>query len=376
MLQDVLWVLFFLFCPALVLWLVKKNKFFNLIGDIVLCYIIGIFLGNLGFLPLSENIAHTMTEVSVPLAIILMLFTTDLSQSFKLSLKTFYAFVLGIVAVFIVTIFTSYFFNDKIEEVWNLGGMAIGVYSGGTPNMSAIGMGLGVSPEYFALINIADVMIGGVYLLLMMTVAKRVLLNFLKPYKDEENISTDNENLEELIAYNPINIIKSLGIAILVFALSLGISYLFFGELKAGWIIFSITLIAVLLSFVKKLRSLKEAFKTGEYLLLIFALAVGSLADFSKLNAAALDIVAFFGVLILGTIILHLILSKLFKIDTDTFIITSIAAIMSPAFVPPVAKAINNKKLILPGITSGLVGFAAGNFLGLLMAELLENFLN
>lgn len=376
MLQDVLWVLFFLFCPALVLWLVKKNKFLNLIGDIVICYIIGIFLGNLGFLPLSENIAHTMTEVSVPLAIILMLFTTDLSQSFKLSLKTFYAFVLGIVAVFIVTIFTSYFFNDKIEEVWNLGGMAIGVYSGGTPNMSAIGMGLGVSPEYFALINIADVMIGGVYLLLMMTVAKRVLLNFLRPYKDEENISTDNENLEELIAYNPINIIKSLGIAILVFALSLGISYLFFGELKAGWIIFSITLIAVLLSFVKKLRSLKEAFKTGEYLLLIFALAVGSLADFSKLNAAALDIVAFFGVLISGTIILHLILSKLFKIDTDTFIITSIAAIMSPAFVPPVAKAINNKKLILPGITSGLVGFAAGNFLGLLMAELLENFLN
>jgi len=375
---DIIWVIFFLSTPAFILWLVKKYKFFNLIGDIVICYIIGIFLGNIGVIPLSENVAHSLSEATVPLAIILMLFSTDLNQSFKLSVKTFFAFVLGLVAVFVVTIATSFLFKDKIEEVWNLGGMAIGVYSGGTPNMSAIGLGLGVSPEYFALVNIADVLIGGTYLLFMMTVAQRIFGKFLHHYKNDEAIETEDISTNELTEnkLNKLNILKSLFLAILVFGTSLGISQLLFAELKAGWIIFMITLFSVLLSFVKPIQNLKEGFKLGEYLLLIFALAVGSLADFSKVNSEAFNIVSFFGILILGTILLHLLLSKIFKVDTDTFIITSIAAIMSPAFVPPVAKAINNNKLILPGITSGLVGFAVGNFLGLLMAEILQKFLS
>jgi uncharacterized membrane protein len=375
---DAFWVFFFLLTPAFILWLVRKYKFFSLIGDIVICYIIGIFLGNTGIIPLSDNIANSLSEATVPLAIILMLFSTDLSQSFKLSVKTFFAFLLGLVAVFIVTIATSFLFKDKIEEVWNLGGMAIGVYSGGTPNMSAIGLGLGVSPEYFALVNIADVIIGGTYLLFMMTVAKRIFGKLLNHYKNDEKLIDEEILNKELTEskLNVLNIIKSLVLAIVVFAVSLGVSMLIFNELKAGWIIFMITLFSVLLSFIKPIQNLKEGFKVGEYLLLIFALAIGSLADFSKVNAEAFNIVSFFGILILGTISLHLLLSKIFKVDADTFIITSIAAIMSPAFVPPVAKAINNNKLILPGITSGLVGFAVGNFLGLLMAEILQKFLS
>lgn len=67
-------------------------------------------------------------------------------------------------------------------------------------------------------------------------------------------------------------------------------------------------------------------------------------------------------------------LDKLIKIDADTLMITSVAFICSPPFVPVLAGALKNRNSIMPGITIGVIGYALGNYLGFLMAELLSNF--
>lgn len=71
---------------------------------------------------------------------------------------------------------------------------------------------------------------------------------------------------------------------------------------------------------------------------------------------------------IFGSVILHAVFCKIFKIDTDTFIITSISAICSPPFVPVVASALKNKQIILSGLTTGIIGYAIGNYLGISFA--------
>jgi uncharacterized membrane protein len=70
------------------------------------------------------------------------------------------------------------------------------------------------------------------------------------------------------------------------------------------------------------------------------------------------------------SIILHIIPGAIFRIDTDTLIITSTAGIFGPAFIGPVANGIRNKQVIVPGITMGLLGYAIGNYLGLAVAWL------
>ncbi|MBS4059644.1 MAG: DUF819 family protein, partial [Bacteroidetes bacterium] len=72
------------------------------------------------------------------------------------------------------------------------------------------------------------------------------------------------------------------------------------------------------------------------------------------------------------SLFMHVLLSKIFKIDADTVMITSTAMICSPPFVPVVAGAIKNKEVILPGITIGIIGYAIGNYLGFLIANLLK----
>jgi len=69
---------------------------------------------------------------------------------------------------------------------------------------------------------------------------------------------------------------------------------------------------------------------------------------------------------------LHVLLSRLFKIDADTVMITSTALICSPPFVPVIAGAIKNKEIIISGLTVGIIGYAVGNYLGFFVAEMLK----
>ena len=52
--------------------------------------------------------------------------------------------------------------------------------------------------------------------------------------------------------------------------------------------------------------------------------------------------------------------------------ISSTAALYGPAFIVPIAKAINNRELTVYGIALGLLGYILGNYLGLGMAWLLH----
>lgn len=66
-------------------------------------------------------------------------------------------------------------------------------------------------------------------------------------------------------------------------------------------------------------------------------------------------------------------MASLFRIDADTVLITSTAAIFGPAFVGQVAVALRNKEVVLSGIITGLVGYAVGNYLGIFIAYLVSN---
>jgi uncharacterized membrane protein len=53
--------------------------------------------------------------------------------------------------------------------------------------------------------------------------------------------------------------------------------------------------------------------------------------------------------------------------------VTSVSAICSPPFVPMMVKALNNPSVLLSGMTTGIIGFAVGNFLGISLALFLQS---
>jgi uncharacterized membrane protein len=48
-----------------------------------------------------------------------------------------------------------------------------------------------------------------------------------------------------------------------------------------------------------------------------------------------------------------------------------VALVNSPPFVPMIAAAMGNRDAMVTGLTIGLVGYAVGNYLGVLLAQFL-----
>ena len=99
------------------------------------------------------------------------------------------------------------------------------------------------------------------------------------------------------------------------------------------------------------------------------------MADVTKLNfGQELYTLLFLVSIIFGSLLIQLLMSKLMKIEADMMIVTSVSLINSPPFVPMMVSAMKNPKVLVPGITVGIIGFALGNYLGILAEQLFALF--
>jgi hypothetical protein len=92
---KVLQALFIVLVPAGILYLSRRNKFIGLVGPILLSYIAGILIGNLG-LELNEGISMQISEIAVPVAIPFILYSVDIKKWLKMTNKTIKSFMLVI----------------------------------------------------------------------------------------------------------------------------------------------------------------------------------------------------------------------------------------------------------------------------------------
>ena len=151
--------------------------------------------------------------------------------------------------------------------------------------------------------------------------------------------------------------------------ISLFLSKMFLGEESVGLIVLSLTVMALGLSFIPKIRHFEGSQECGHYFLLVFCVAVGSLANVNELFTGKMWYFLFCSSVMFGSIVLHFLCCFFLKIDRDTAIITSMAGIFGPAFVAPMSDVLKNRAILVSGITSGLVGIAVGNFVGLFVAK-------
>lgn len=165
-------------------------------------------------------------------------------------------------------------------------------------------------------------------------------------------------------------IFKALGIAVVIVGIGAGI-----GLLAGSWstmvTILLITALSVVMSLFKAVRDLPHSFTVGEYIVLVFCTVVGMMADLRALAETDPLVLASVTCMMVLAVAVHHLLAGLARIDTDTFIVSSAANLLSPPFVGVACKAVDNKALIAPGVTAGLVGYALGNFLGVAVGTLL-----
>lgn len=377
-------VLLFAAFPALLVFLCYRFTLFQKIGTVLLCYIAGMIVGNIGILPASfAPIQSKMADMSVAFALPLLLFSLNVKQWFKVAGKGMLCMLFATIAIVAVAFALYLGMHRHDPEAWQMAGLAIGVYTGGTPNLAAIKSALSVNNDTYILFHTYDTVISLLYILFMSSIARPIFLHFLPAFKNplSDGLTTEKEEEEESITayagmWKPA-ILKGIGLALLLSAAIVGVSAYLGGLLSetAGTAvtILSITTLAIAASFIKPVRRIKKTFQAGMYIIYVFCFVVASMTRLDCLIHINFDILGFVSVSIVGSLLLHALLCKFAKIDVDTFIITSVSAICSPPFVPVVAGALKNKAILISGITTGIVGYAIGNYLGISFAYLFKS---
>ena len=365
-------LLVYLGLPATLLFLEKRIALIQKLGPVVLCYGLGIALGNIpgwqshaliGDHSIGEYIYQLMAVLAIPL----VLFSADLKSWLSLAKNTLLSFGFAALAACISSFVAYYFVGERLDYSPELTGMSVGVYTGGTQNLTAIGVGLGVPAELIAKSNLSDTLVSAIYLLLVLSVLPNFLRKVLPTYSPTGNSSSvEEESSPQAIHW--ISILKALGLGLLCLGLSFGIAQLVPFPEKGPWIISLVTTLGLLFSLIPSIRNLHGTFATGEYLLLVFCVAIGAQIQLDFITQDVIPLLIFFTIGAYLAILLHFLFVYLAKIDADTFLITSVAGIFNPIFIAPVARKLGNKEIIAPGMTAAIVGYAIGNFLGLAIA--------
>ena len=374
--------------PILIIEAFKRWTIVQKIGTVVLAYAVGIIASLCGVFEFAtpeiagsfSKLQSTIMSVAVPLAIPLMLFNCDFKLWTKSLPKTAWALVTGIVAVIIASISGYFIFRNHVPEIAKVTGMMAGIYTGGTMNFNALGAALNVDRSVMAIVLAFQMVITTPYIFFLLGGGYKIFRKLL-PYKDithkgrmdEEHVETaDVENYRGMFEKkNFIGMMKGLGLSIVFLAIGAGLALLITGTLNELVVILTITTLSIIASFFKPIRELPKTFELGMFFILIFSVIVASMFDINSVNGGSLYIGGFVLWIIGISVGLHLLLCRIAKVSGDLFCVCQVGLLCSPPFVPPIAGAMKNKKVLISGIVVGLVGYAIGTYLGALLAWVL-----
>ena len=369
---------YLLLIPLLVMLAAKKWPIIEKISPMVILYVIGLTVGNVGIvgengLQICENISNVVVLISIPL----MLLGCDFRMwSAKSALK---AFLAGLFSVLAITVAGFFVFHRQAvaaglshADFARVSAAMTGIYTGGIPNFAPVAKAVDLPQHLFLLVSGYDLVVTGAYLILIVFLGGRIIRKLFpgNPASTDAGMTpqdpTEAKSDRKTLAHRLLNLAAGIGVSIVVAAASYALSIIIPIENSTAVIIILLTTFSIALSFWKPLKRLENTFDSGLYFVYVFCLAVATMVNVRELEFSKhLFILYYIAFAVFGSLTLQILFAKIFKIDGDLTLTASISLINSPPFVPMVAAVLKNQSVILPGIAIGLLGYAVGNYLGI-----------
>ncbi len=403
--NTILTIIYLLGVPFLVVQLSKRWSWIDKVSPMTVLYIIGLAVANLipidnPVFNIDEGTNTLFSNIAVPLAIPLMLMGCDMG-GWHVS-KALKVFLSGLTAVLIVTLAGFFIFQpadhtpQSYKSFAQVCAVATGIYTGGIPNMGAIKQAVGMSHQSYLYITSYDLIVTGLYLVFVIFFGKTVFRKLLPTnggeqwtmrrkhrresrkaaVKEEQNV-TESESKSRVHPFDSSHWKTSLlaiGITVVIAAVSYAASLLVSkdGSPNMTVLILLLTTLAIAASFLPPMKRQKHSFDIGLYCVYVFCLAIATACNVREMDiAGSLPILYYLGFIILGSLILQILFAKMLKIDGDSVMVCSVALINSPPFVPLAAALLDNRNIVVLGITVGLLGYMIGNYLGIGIYHLL-----
>lgn len=372
-----------------------RVRVFRALGSALVGILLGMLLSNTGVIP-GESPAYVfLGGPAVSAGIILILLTVDIKSVAKAGPKMLAAFVVGGIGSALGASVAALLLADAIgPETWKLAGQYTATYTGGGVNFAAVGAALDTSGELFAAGIAADVTMTAIWMAICLTVpvlfagskrgrsGKVVRDAHLEEAADyaaasgvgePEEEDSEDPKLHQML-YSSVGAIELHDLAFM--------TAIVFGTLWASdWLgtvfapvpaVLFLTTIALILAQIPVVAAIKGTGVIGNYLVLIFLASNGAMSVLANIVVIGPPIV-YFAALTVGVHGLVIFgVGRLVGLDLKTLAVASQANVGGPASAMALATARGYTDRLLPGVAVGLLGYAAGNYLGLAVAGMIR----
>ncbi|GGA33968.1 hypothetical protein GCM10007416_03380 [Kroppenstedtia guangzhouensis] len=362
---------------AISFWLDRRFRFFSWLGTAILVITGGAVLVNLGVIPSAVGgeelnpVYIFASDYGVPLAIVLLLLATDFSQVRSLGRPALVAFMLGAIGTAVGAVVGVWLTAGGIGgEAWKLGGQFAASYIGGGINYAAVGNALGTSETMFATGAAADNIMTNIWMV-MTAILPVILIRWYPSIRNRVDSAKQRGtafwNRRELVIQD---LILLFAISFTVVAVAEAIT-----PWIDGWVGFEIppviwyTTLALLLALFTPVKRLKGGEEVGNFILHFFfatmgaGTILGTLVDKGPVVFLFISIVVgVHGLVIFG-------MGRIFKVEVEMLAVASQACVGGPSTALALASSKGWTSLVTPAVLLGVLGYAVGNYVGILMGQ-------
>lgn len=363
---------------AFSLW-VQKFKIFKYVGPALTVIILGMILVNLHIVPGYQDVYGAVITYCVPMSISIYLLNVNLKELAKLSGKALVALLSAVFSVCLVATLFGVIFGGKMFEGWKIAGMFVGTYTGGSGNLTAIAVGLDAANDTIAAANAADYVIGMPTLFLMFA-APALFQNvkFLKkiwPFELEEKDRVGEGDHPVLMGdeqWSIRDIAWLLAISILIVTIATKLSAFLPSDFASAGRVLMISTFSIAAAQIPFVGRLRGNINLGLFFGLMYLAIIGFSVDLASFFGSTMIITLFCFCVIIGSILLHLLISRLCKVPYEYVILGITGAIADGTTASLVASSAKWNRLISVGLLMGVVGGVCGNYLGILVAYIIR----
>ncbi|TCS96715.1 DUF819 domain-containing protein [Hazenella coriacea] len=368
---------------AISFWLERRFQAFSFLGTALLVITGSAVLVNLGVIPssLGEEIHPLYTfanDYGVPMAIVLLLLSTDLKNVLSLGKSAMIAFTLGAIGTAIGAMIAVNLTADGIgPEAWKVAGQFAASYIGGGINYAAVGNALQTSETMFATGAAADNIMTNLWMV-MTAVIPALLWKYYPTIRKNEG-SEPSESKESFWKRKNISIydmVTLLSVTFVIIAISD-----FITPYIDSWIGFSIptvivyTSLALLVSWFTPIRRFHGGEEMGNILLHFFFATMGAGTIVSTLIDRGPIVFIFLLIVVTIHALIVFGIGRWFKIEIEMLAVASQACVGGPSTALALATSKGWVQLVTPAVLMGILGYAVGNYVGISLGYLMKTWI-
>jgi uncharacterized membrane protein len=347
------------------------------IPPVIWILILSALLANTGLIPTEHPFYSQLSGYAVPFAVCLVLFQIRLADIQKTGWPMLKTFAVASLGSWLGCVLAGILLRGPLDEItsgqgWKLAGPYIGTYIGGSLNFISMWTGLEIgNPELFAAANAVDnltlIPIFIFWVLIPPMLKKMYPVTTLETVSDEKQ----NDQAPAILKLNDLILLGFIGCLIIV------LSGLIKKYITDAWMpqipsILFVTTLALLAAQFKSLQNLQGAKELGNFAFYLFFAAIGAMMDIPRAVCLAPVLFVYVVIIIVLQILFVLTVGRLLRMDLRMIAVASLAAKAGPSTVAAYTNTKNWNDLTLPGVAAGLLGYAIGNYAGLIGAYLLR----